>query len=551
MSTPTDETDHPAKPAWYRRPFARALAGSLLLFAAQPPLGWSLVAWLAPLPWLSLATTDELAGRRPYLKIWLAGIVYWLAALHWIRLAHPATIFGLLLLAGYLGVYLPLFVRTVRLGYRELGLPLWVIAPVAWVAIEWLEAHVLGGFLMGALGHTQVHHLHLVQIADVGGAYLISALVMLVASCLWELWLWRSHRRPSSAMAAVAIALAAVGGTWWYGNTRLAEFAPRDDSPTRQVALIQASERAVWTADPDRDSRVMGRYVALTQEAREVAEQEGQSIDLMVWPEGAFRSPMYSYAETLEPQQKAQIAEAAQAAVTDLSRLSDLAGAPLLVGLERVHFYDLQAYGLLYNAAAAVNSDGELIGTYDKSHLVMFGEYVPGGTWWPGIYRYFPIGGVTPGTEPKAFDVGGVRYMPTICYETVIPHVVRGQVAELAAAGSRPDVLVNITNDSWFYDSSELAMHLACSRLRAIECRTPLVVAANGGLSANVDVCGRLLDVSLPMTEQVLLAEVTPGGHPALYLQLGDTFAIACLVGSVVVLAAALVRTRKTETSKP
>lgn len=536
------------QPAWYRRPFWVALFGSLLLFVAQPPLGWSYVAWVAPLPWLYLATAEQLEGRRPYLRIWLAGACYWLAALHWIRLAHPATIFGLLLLAGYLGVYLPLFVRTVRLGHLQLGLPLWLVAPSAWVAIEWLEAHVLGGFLMGALGHTQIQHLHLVQIADLAGAYLVSALVMLVASCLWEVWLWRSHRRTARLAAALAIGCAALAGTGWYGESRLQDFELREPVATQRLALVQASERAVWTADPDRDSRVMGRYIALTEEARTLAEQQGRPIDLLVWPEGAFRTPIYSYDAAL---QRAELERAAEVALIDLSRLSELAGAPLLVGLERVHIHDLQSFGRLYNAAAAVDAGGNLIGTYDKTHLVMFGEYVPGGTWWPEIYRYFPIGGVTPGAEPRAFDVGGIRYMPTICYETVIPHVVRRQVAVLAAAGERPDVLVNVTNDSWFYDSSELAMHLACSRLRAIECRTPLVAAANGGLSANVDVCGRLLDVSQPMTEQVLLVDVAPGGSETLYLRLGDTFAIACLVGSVVVLTAALIRTRKAETSNP
>jgi apolipoprotein N-acyltransferase len=132
--------------------------------------------------------------------------------------------------------------------------------------------------------------------------------------------------------------------------------------------------------------------------------------------------------------------------------------------------------------------------------------------------------------------------MPTICYETVIPHVVRRQIVELAGLGNRPDVLVNLTNDSWFNDSSELAMHLACSRLRAIECRTPLVVAANGGLSANVDCCGRVLDVSQPMTDQVLLVEVTPGGNKSIYLQHGDTFAIGCLLGTVLLVVGGLVR---------
>jgi apolipoprotein N-acyltransferase len=82
-------------------------------------------------------------------------------------------------------------------------------------------------------------------------------------------------------------------------------------------------------------------------------------------------------------------------------------------------------------------------------------------------------------------------------------------------------------------------MHLVCSRLRAIECRTPLVAAANGGLSANVDRCGRLLAVSQPMTPEVLLVDVVPGGAESPYLAHGDTFAISCLVVTLCLVAAA------------
>lgn len=531
------------RPAWHGQPFVIATLGSLLLLAAQPPLGWSYLAWLAPLPWLYLATRPELPGRRPYLQIWVAGFAYWVLAVHWIRLAHPATFLGLLLLAAYFGVYLPLFVKVVRLGVLRWSLPCWLVAPAAWVAIEWLQAHLLGGFLMGALGHTQIEQLRLVQVADLGGAYLVSALVMIVAACVWEVVMalpacTKSLPRWRTALA-VAVAAASLGGSWWYGNQKLQQFATPADAPTKLLALVQGSERAVWTSDPGRDKRVMDVYVGLSQKAHDLARKQVQPLDLVVWPEGMFRTPMYSYAPDLAGTDWAKAAEVAPA---DLRALSQVTSTPLLVGIDRVHAGAADSPPDVYNSAVAVAGDGSIIDTYDKTHLVMFGEYVPGGTLWPGIYQFFPIGGVTPGDAPKAFGIDGVRYMPTICYETVIPHVVRRQVIELAATGERPDVLVNVTNDSWFYDSSELAMHLTCSRLRAIECRTPLVAAANGGLSASVDCLGRVLAVSQPMTEEVILVEVAPGGHDTLYLRYGDTFAIGCLVVTLVIIAASYFR---------
>ena len=84
------------------------------------------------------------------------------------------------------------------------------------------------------------------------------------------------------------------------------------------------------------------------------------------------------------------------------------------------------------------------------------------------------------------------RIAPNICYETVLSHVIRGQVNALTAEGREPDVLINLTNDGWFWGSSELDMHLACGVFRAVECRKPLLIAANTGFSAWIDGDGRI-----------------------------------------------------------
>src|SRR5690606_31475647 len=141
------------------------------------------VGWIAPVPWLWLATAHDL-GRRPYLKLWLAGSLYWMATLHWIRLAHPATILGGIALSMYLAAYIPLWMAAVRGSVARLSIPLWIAAPVAWVATEWLQAHVLSGLLIGALSHSQIGWTRLVQIADLGGAYLVSFVMMMVTSGL-------------------------------------------------------------------------------------------------------------------------------------------------------------------------------------------------------------------------------------------------------------------------------------------------------------------------------------------------------------------------------
>ena len=169
--------------AWYRTSLALGMLGSLLLWAAFPPLGWGGLAWVAPLPWLVLCRDDHLPGRRPYLNLYVVGLAFWLAAIHWLRLPHPATSLGWIALSAYLACYVPLFVWLVRTATQRLRCPLWVAAPVVWTGLELARAHLLTGFLMASLGHTQIGWPQLIQISDLVGGYGVSCLVMLVAAC--------------------------------------------------------------------------------------------------------------------------------------------------------------------------------------------------------------------------------------------------------------------------------------------------------------------------------------------------------------------------------
>ena len=112
----------------------------------------------------------------------------------------------------------------------------------------------------------------------------------------------------------------------------------------------------------------------------------------------------------------------------------------------------------------------------------------------PWLQRLTPLGdNLSAGRAPAMFTLGRLRIAPNICYETVLSHVIRGQINALAARGEEPNVLVNLTNDGWFWGSSELDMHLACGVFRAVECRKPLLIAANTGFSAWIDGDGRIL----------------------------------------------------------
>ncbi len=192
---------------------------------------------------------------------------------------------------------------------------------------------------------------------------------------------------------------------------------------------------------------------------------------------------------------------------------------------------------------------GEIDGHYDKMHLVLFGEYVPLAQQWPLLQQFTPLPfSSTPGAGPVTLDVrtprGTLRIAPSICYENVLPHVIAGQVRELAAKGREPDVLVNLTNDGWFWGSSELDMHLTCAVFRAVECRKPFLIAANTGFSAWIDADGRVVARGPRRAKGVVLAEVGPDLRRSWYLRYGD-WPAGCCLGVCVVLAAVGGRRRR------
>jgi apolipoprotein N-acyltransferase len=149
------------------------------------------------------------------------------------------------------------------------------------------------------------------------------------------------------------------------------------------------------------------------------------------------------------------------------------------------------------------------------------------------LARLSPIGaGIDWGVDVPAFDVAGARLAANVCYESAIPHVIRGEVSRLRAEGKEPDVLVNLTNDGWFYGSSELDLHLTCAVFRAIECRKPFLIAANTGFSAWVDSDGRIVKRGPRREPDVIIARPELDGRQSPYLAIGDWPSGLCLIAT-------------------
>jgi apolipoprotein N-acyltransferase len=548
-------------PVW-RSTFVVALVGSALMWAALPPLAVGWLGWIAPVPWLLRVRAGDLPGRRPYLQLYLAGLVFWLFTIHWIRLPHPLLHIGWIALSAYLAIYVPLFVGITRIAMHRLALPLWLAAPVVFTGLELARAHVMTGFLMASLAHTQVNWLPVIQISDLVGEYGVDFVMMVVAACVTEvLWIadfglrfanYRSAvatHKPQSKLQRCIVALLPVvivlPATLAYGHWRISrmnEISQSVEQPGPLVALIQGNTEAEWKQDPERESEIKKQYSEFSERAVAAGRDEGRPPDLVIWPETMFRSPLVSFDEgfRLPPSAMNSTEQILSYHHQQLANLAARLGLPVLVGIDRIHYVDDDKSGTeqptveVFNSSVLVSRDGKIVGTYDKMHRVMFGEYIPFADWIPFLYRITPLtGGIVAGAEPAALRVGDHVFAPNICYETAIPHVIRRQVATLQRRNENPTALVNLTNDAWYRASSELDMHIACDIFRCVETRTPMVIAAHGGISASIDRAGRVQARLGKQEAGFLLAEIAPGHMPSPYIRLGDWFAALCLAACI------------------
>jgi apolipoprotein N-acyltransferase len=561
------ELEADSRPPWYAATAGLAIAGGVLMWLSFPPVNFGWLAWVAPVCWLVIIRRESLPGKRPYLTLYFAGVLFWGAVFAWVRKPHWSAGIGWVAMScGYMAFYTVVFVGLSRMAVHRWKVSLVITAPAVWTGLELARAYLLDGFLMGALGHTQYQWITVIQISDLVGAYGVSFLVMFVAACLANcLPVGTAKTRWWPAVLAVVV----LAGALVYGHFRIADNVTRAGP---QIALIQGSIDTDFDSDPLEHRRNMQRhYTELTFKALKSAP----NVDLVVWPEtmyvikfkdrlnedyfppliliepGAYL-PAGQLAEwpdvsndlarQYEREQRLPkgILQVAQKERDDfrqtVHRFAEAAreagrensvGPPMLIGIDSQHFFP--GAMRLYNSSVYLDGQGEIVDVYHKMHPVIFGEYVPLGDVFPWLYKLTPLyGGLSSGDEAKSYNVKGFKLSPSICYETVLPQVMRRQFVELREAGNEPDILVTQTNDGWFWGSSELDMHLICGVFRSVECRKPLVIAANTGFSASIDADGNILQRGPRREQAVIIAEPAIDERDSFYMQTGDWFAYAC-----------------------
>jgi apolipoprotein N-acyltransferase len=456
------------------------------------------------------------------------GRVYWIAETltNYGALAASEAIVTTAALILYLALY-PICFFLVISRLLRFGTPIfaWLSACV-WIVLEWAQSWVITGFPWELLGYSQYRNLPVIQTVSVTGIYGVSFLVALINASLSQALIFRrrllTYIGPPAFLLVLALTL---------GYIRLAELDAASNTSSRiQVGIVQGNIPQGEKWKEGRSQRSTDKYLDLT---RQLVQKEGSAaLDLIIYPETALPFPLNHPAYDSYRQRIISLVQEIE--------------VPLLVGaLKRTS--DNQTL----NRAFLFDVDGQVVGSYDKVHLVPFGEYLP----LPWLFQYMQ--GLT--AQSGAFAEGsGFSSLPLhlrddrvlpfgvfICFESVFPQITRALVQEGA------QFIVNTTNDAWFGRTAAPYQHLSMAIVRAVETGRPLLRAANTGISAVVEPSGQIVQTTRLFDTRVLSASISPSTELTLYVRYGDFFVGICglvLVGCALI---TLKRQRSTASIPP
>lgn len=503
----------------WRRRFVWLISGALAVLALPPfhvipvlPVSFALLLW-------SLQSVD---GNKGALSAgWWFGTGHFAAGFYWIShafLVQPEIYgwmipFALLGLGGGLAVFPMLAVwASWRLADGLIQRALLLAA--FWAVMEYVRGHVLTGLPWNLLAHVWAFDAAPMQFASVAGVYGLSVLTALFAT-LPATVIVPKHGRMT-AIGGILIAVLLWGG----GALRLSLVGPAGDNPqlsvqSTELPVVQIVQPNIAQRDKWKPELQRRHFTKLVEMSRRPEGMSPAQKRIVIWPETAATF----FVET-QP-----VAREQMAAVLGPDDV-------LITGAPRTYPRDTDEYKV-WNAIQVLDASGEIVATFDKFHLVPFGEYVPFRSLLPFPKLTAGRTDFSAGPGPRTLSVSGIPgFSPLICYEVIFPGAVTDDQ-------NRPEWLLNVTNDGWFGDSAGPYQHLAAARFRSVEEGLPLVRAAYTGVSAMFDPYGReLAELSLSASNVLIHPLSSNLNHTTVYYLWRDilfygivTFIIVLVIG--------------------
>jgi apolipoprotein N-acyltransferase len=498
---------------WYTR-LLLALASGAALALAFPNYNLPLLAWVA-VALLILAS----CGARPVIAPlygFLHGMVFFPMCLPWMATVMQqygnvdpllsAGILGLVGIAG--GLLAAIFSWGVAFASRRGLAAACITAPFLWVAVEFLRGHLpIFAFPWNLLGYAASNSLAFLQLTTIGGIWLLSLLIAAFNALLAYAILSGRHRAWQAVLVASAVlVLFGMGGSY---------FVPRAQ-PQHIAHLVQTNFPQSEDYPSNWDQVHAGELDELARIGIDAAHREPGVI---IWPEAPAPLSLQDQFFAIRAAQMAQ-----------------QAGEPVILG---VGDWKQSAPNKWYatNSAVMLDATGRRVFTYDKIHLVPFGEYVPLRKWLTFAGKLTAdIGDFTPGA---AYDVGELpgtgstddKFSTFICYEAIFPSATR------KFTDNGADLLINMSNDGWFGRSAAPAQHVMMARVRAVENRRWLLRATNNGYTVDVDPYGRIVAQLATDIRGELDAPYAFRTGRTIYVIFGDWLPWLCVFATLALLA--------------
>ena len=498
-------------PAWGLRWLALAalLFSGVVQALISPPLNW--VA-LHPLSWVpAFWVFSRLTGRRALAAGWLVAVAANCAIFYWIvhtvgsfsNLPTPVGVGVLVLFSLGLGFYCAVFAWGFGPVRRAAG-RYWPFAIAGWFAICEFANPQLFPYFQGVAWYQLPAIFLIVSLTGVAGVtFLVIACNAIALQALESLR--GGAERPRVVAINAGILFALVLGAVAWSAYRLDQIERAElEAATLRVALIQPNYSVETyfelTSTPE---VIAAEFVALSR----AALAEHGPIDIFVWPEKALiRSPLH------------KINRVVREFALD-------AGVEVWTGGDYRDRDDSGA-SQFFNSAFRVDATGRMDRRYDKIVLLPFGEFMPLVDVFPVLGKIEGVGRYNAGTELTVYESDPARFVFLICYEAIRSEFVGEAVRK------RANLLVNLTFDGWFGDTSEPTEHLMLAAVQSAQFGVPLVRSTTTGISAFVDARGVITDTTGVFTRETLVADVKPLQVASPYARLGDWFAGCCGLSS-------------------
>jgi len=501
--------------------FALAGLSAILLVFSYPPFNLGFLAWFSFIPFFFAIENQD--TKKRFALGYFYGLLFFAAILYWLfKISVPGALVLVILLALAPAIFSALCRPSIVYHLSSIA-----FVPAAWVLTEYVRSHFLTGFPWALLGYSQSYNIPTIQISDITGPYGVSFLIVLI-----NFSVYKAIRKREGRFYVLFFALMIYAFNILYGEYVIKKHYPASEL---RVASVQGNIPQGEKWDPAFRNSIMRQYVRLSEKALSEKPQ------LIVWPETSV--PGYLTEE--KDLEKA------------LTSFVDKNNVRLLVGSLR------DEAGAVFNSAMFLSPAKGIEKHYDKSHLVLFGEYMPLGRALAWIKDYIdkPIADFNRGKEFTVFDfrvsrkaappdshilrtTDFYRFSVLVCFEDIFPDHVRRFVKN----GAR--FLVNITNDAWFGKTSAPYQHLEGSIFRAAENKVPLIRAANTGVSCIIDHTGRVVkyvEVSKDklFVEGFCIGEIHPSFYRTFYTRFGDVFSWASIALVLILYTVSVVRERK------